>query len=98
MDQAASREQLWELGLLAGWYLRGDQLPIYELLSRAKNPFIECARRYGKTTSILCYVIEQLLANPGWVALWCEPEKNQAREILRPEISKVFQTAPKHMR
>lgn len=90
--------ELWALGIIAPWYLREDQIPIYEILLREKNPFIECARRYGKTTSILCYVIELMLRNPGWVAMWCEPDKNQAREIVRPEMEKVFATAPPGMR
>lgn len=85
-------------GKLAGWYLRNDQLPLYELLLREKNPFLECARRYGKTTTILCYVIERLLANPAWVAMWCEPDKNQAREIVKPEIEKLFLMAPRSIR
>lgn len=93
-----AKASLWAHAVLSPWYLREDQLPIYELLLRDKNPFIECARRYGKTTSILCFVIESLLRNPGWICTWCEPDKNQAREIVQPEIAKIFQGAPKEMR
>lgn len=92
------RALLWQHGVVAAYYLRDDQLPIYELILRAKNPFIECARRYGKTTTILCYVIEQLIQHPGWVCTWCEPDKNQAREIVIPEIEKIFRSAPPGMR
>lgn len=84
--------------MIAPWYLRRDQLPIYEALLKTKRPFVECARRYGKTTSILCFVIERLLQNPGWVCMWCEPDKNQAREIVQPEIDLIFRTAPEHLR
>ena len=97
MDDSAI-ESLWEEKLIALWYLRDDQLPIYDLLLREKNPFIECARRYGKTTTILCRVLEMLLTNPGWVGLWCEPDKNQAREIVKPEVTKLFESAPTFMR
>lgn len=94
----SARAALWSQGIIASWYLRDDQLPIYELLIRTKRPFVECARRYGKTTTILCYVLEQLIQNPGWVCLWCEPDKNQAREIVQPEIEKLFMDAPSHTR
>lgn len=89
---------LWEMGDIASWYLREDQLPIYELLRSSKAPFIECARRYGKTTSILCYVLEELIRNPGYICRWCEPDKNQAREIVVDELEKVQAHAPKHLR
>lgn len=98
MTEVEAREALWNCGLIAPWYLRPWQMPLYELLQRDRRPFMECARRFGKTTSILSFVIEQLLQNPGWVALWCEPDKNQAREIVRPELSKIFDTAPHGLR
>lgn len=97
MTESEAIIQAWQWGIVAPWYLRPDQLPIYELLIRHKRPFIECARRFGKTTSILCYVIERLIQNPGWVCLWCEPDKNQAREIIKPEIEKLFSFAPVSM-
>jgi hypothetical protein len=97
-EQEKDQLTLWQEGILGAWYLRQDQLPIYELLLKQKNPFIECARRYGKTTTILCYVIERLLTNPGFVCMWCEPDKNQAREIVKPEMAKIFKTAPKELR
>lgn len=89
---------LWAEGDIASWYLREDQLPVYELLRRSKNPFVECARRYGKTTSILCYVLEELIRNPGWICRWCEPDKNQAREIVIDEVNKLQEFAPKHLK
>jgi hypothetical protein len=97
MTDEMSRHQLWQAGIIAPWYLRDDQLPIYELLQGSKRPFVECSRRYGKATTILCYVLEQLLQNPGWVCLWCEPDKNQAREIVKPEMTKLFKTAPEEL-
>lgn len=89
---------LWQQGIIAAWYLRDDQFPIYELLLREKNPFIECSRRYGKTTTILCYVFERLIQNPGWICRWCEPNKNQAREIVIEEVDKIQALIPKELR
>lgn len=82
-------DSLWCRGVIAPWYLRDDQADIYALLVRSKSPFIECARRYGKTTVILVYVLERLIQNPGWVCRWCEPDKNQAREIVIEEVNRI---------
>jgi hypothetical protein len=75
--------------------LRPSQLDVYELLEREKFPFVEAARRFGKTTSILAFVFEKLLQNPGWICRWCFPNKNQAREVLGSEIVKFQKYAPK---
>jgi hypothetical protein len=94
----AAREALWHHGIVASWYLRPSQLDIYDLLHRAKNPFIEAARRFGKTTTILAYVLERLRANPGWICRWCEPWKEQAREIVMPELDKLQAECPEKLK
>jgi hypothetical protein len=88
-DIIKAKKKLARQAIIAPWYLRPSQLDIYKLLRTSPNPFVECARRFGKTTSILVYVLERLIENPGWVALWCEPWKNQARDILFPEMEKM---------
>lgn len=93
-----ARAELWSRGIVSPWYLRADQLDAYLLLRREKDPFIEKARRWGGTTTILTYVLEELLRHPGWVCRWCEPWKNQAREIVMPEIDKIMQTCPDELR
>lgn len=93
-----ARAQLWQLGIIAPWYLRPSQLDIYQLLNREKFPFIEAARRFGKTTSLLAFVLEKLLRNPGWICRWCFPNKNQAREVLGAEIEKLQKDCPKPLR
>lgn len=67
---------------MAPWYLRESQLDVYELMFKTKFPFIAAARRFGKTTSLLTFVIEKLRQNPGWICRWCFPNKNQAREVI----------------
>lgn len=65
---------------------------------REKRPFIEAARRFGKTTSILCFVIEQLRKNPGWICRWCFPFKNQAREVITAEMTKLQRSCPEELK
>jgi hypothetical protein len=93
-----ARQQLSQVGFYASWYLRRSQLDLYDLLLKEKRAFLECARRFGKTTSILSFVLEKLRQNPGWVCRWCLPFKNQAREIVMPEIDKLQKWTPEHLK
>lgn len=95
MKSSSEHETLWRSGIIAPWYLRPSQLDVYMLLLDERFAFIEAARRFGKTTSILAFVMEKLLQNPGWICRWCFPAKNQAREVLAAEIAKMQQYAPK---
>lgn len=92
------KAELWGAGALASWYLRDSQLDVYNLILKEKFPFVEAARRFGKTTSLLVFVLEQLRANEGWICRWCFPNKNQAREVLSAEIAKVQKDCPEHLR
>ena len=92
------RWQMWSMGSIAQWYLRPSQLEIYLMLRSQKRPHIECARQFGKTTSILVWVLEELNRHPGHIVRWCEPLKNQCREIVIPEVKKLQKHAPYHMR
>jgi hypothetical protein len=92
------RQQFWSQGLVASWYLRKSQLDVYLLLRREKFAFIEAARRFGKTTSILSFVFEELRRHPGWICRWCFPFKNQAREVLDAEIQKMQTDCPEYLK
>jgi hypothetical protein len=97
-DEIAARTTLSAQGIIAAWYLRDSQLEIYELIMREKYPFIEAARRFGKTTSLIAFVLEQLRMNPGWICRWCFPNKNQAREVMIPEMEKIQEFTPAHLK
>lgn len=71
------------------WYLRPSQWEIVSLCVSSSEPFLECSRRFGKTTSILVYCMTYLHQNPNTVARWCAPWKNQTREIVMPEFDKI---------
>lgn len=98
ISQEDARAAMWEAGVIAPWYLRMSQLDVYELLLREKFPFVEAARRFGKTTSLLAFVLEKLRQNAGWICRWCFPNKNQAREVLGAEIVKVQKECPSHLK
>lgn len=98
MEQSEAASDLSRLGIIGPWYLRESQLDIYELLLIERRPFIECSRRFGKTTAILCFVFEKLWQNPGWICRWCEPWQHQARTIVMPIINKLQTNVPKSKR
>lgn len=91
------RSKYWSIGIIAPFYLRRSQLDIYELLTKEKRPFIEASRRFGKTTSIITFVFEQLIRNPGWICRWCEPQKDQARKIVMPIIDNLQSGIPANL-
>lgn len=80
---------LFSGGIIAPWYLKPFQLEPYDVIRKNRFPFIEQSRRTGKTNEVLCFVLEQLIKNPGWICRWCEPWKYQAREIVMPEIEGI---------
>lgn len=96
LSQLECQQELWRAGVIAPWYLRNSQLDVYRLMMRTKFPFIEAARRFGKTNSILAFVLEKLRQNPGWICRWCFPNKNQAREVLGAEIVKLQKNCPEN--
>lgn len=84
------RNELFRRGSIAAWYLRPpSQVEVFNLLRSTKNPFIETARRWGKTTTVLVHCLEFAIRNPGTIVRWCEPWKNQAREIVIPEMDNI---------
>jgi hypothetical protein len=91
---ADEKAHLWVQGIIAPWYLRKSQRDIYELLLTEPRAFIEAARRFGKTTTILTFVFEQLISNPGWIWRWGEPQKDQARKIVMPIIDNLQNEVP----
>ncbi len=94
----AAKIEAWRRGIIHTWYLRQDQIPVFNFLRAHRFPVAECGRRYGKTTIDLVDVCERLNRNEMWVWRWCEPWKTQAREIVMPEIDKIQHEIPTKMK
>lgn len=75
-------------GVIAPWYLKPKQRTVIDELRAMKDPFLEASRRFGKTTTVLVHVIEECCRHKI-IARWCEPWKNQCREIVMPEMDKI---------
>lgn len=85
---SAARD-LYSLGVIGPWYLRDSQLDIYDLIASNNRPFIECCRRFGKTTTIIVFILEMLKQNPGWICRWCGPWQKQVRQTIKPIVSQI---------
>lgn len=92
--QQKARHRLWQKGIIGPWYLYEYQQRILDFVEKTDDPFIEAARQIGKTTTIICYNQQRALKNRFHVTRWCEPWKNQAREIVKPEMDKQSSQAP----
>lgn len=98
IGRAEARNEAWRRGRFALNYLRPSQYKVFEFIREHNRPFIEAARRWGKTTSILGHVFEALNKNANWISRICLPEKEQARKVWMPEIDKMQKWAPDTLR
>lgn len=97
-SQREARERLWEIGIIAPWYLKQFQLDIYERLLVQRFPFVEKSRRIGGTTTCLVRVLEVLRRQQEGIWRWMEPWKYQAREIIMPEMDRIQETCPERFK
>jgi hypothetical protein len=91
-------EGLWRLGNVRDWYLKPKQKSALLTIRDMEDPFFEASRRQGKTTTGLGYIVEESILKPGFVTRWCEPWKNQCREIVMTEMDKLQSRIPKRYR
>jgi len=91
-------EHLWRLGVIAPWYLYDHQLSVYEFVRSVHDPFFEATRRFGKTTTFLVKMQEDSRQQQGRVVRWCEPWKEQARNIVMPEMELIQASCPSKLR
>jgi len=102
-DTAALRAHVtalaWERGLLR-WLLAEHQKPVYDALAStpADLYFLRCARRVGKSYTLLVRAVEKCLKGKpdgGPVHIvYLGPEQKQVRKIVSEHFGKIFKTAP----
>ncbi len=80
---------LWRQGVIAPWYLYDYQLDVYAHNLPLDFPFTEATRRGGKTTIELVTGLEEMISREAFIWRWCEPWKNQCREIVMPEVNRI---------
>jgi hypothetical protein len=94
----ADKAILWRRGIVGAWYLYDYQLPVYSFLRQVQDAFFEATRRFGKTTTELAIDIEDCLRAKEWIVRWCEPWKEQARNVVIPEMETITASCPASIR
>lgn len=90
----AAVEQYWLLGNIGYWYLKPKQRTALADVRRINDPFFEASRRFGKTNTTLAFVCEESIKREGIITRWCEPLKNQCREIVMTEMDQIQSYIP----
>jgi hypothetical protein len=93
-----SKADLWALGIIAPWYLYDYQISVYDFLVSTRWPVFEATRRFGKTTTKLVDAQEKSRRQERRVTRWCEPLKEQARNIVMPEMERIQGSCPSKLR
>jgi hypothetical protein len=87
----------WETGTL-GYRLRNVQKKVRQVWLKAAPAFlkfyIECTRRFGKSTFGLIWLSEDCIKNPGSVSAFFAPVKEGLRDYILPIIEKTFADCP----
>lgn len=87
----------WDRNVVGEWYLRPKQKTVLSFLRETEDPFFEASRRFGKTTTILSHIVEES-KKAQKITRWCEPWKNQCREIVMPEMDQIQSHVPQDLR
>lgn len=94
-----AKEALWRRGELA-WKLRPQQLPLYDLIAHttARRYFLECARRFGKSFTLMLYSLERGLQNAKWLIRFAAPTSKDLEEIYHPIVDEICGDCPEELR
>ena len=91
----------WEVGELS-YRMRGVQKKIRAEWIAAhplgQKYYIECTRRFGKSTFLLMILVEFCIKNPGSMAGFFAPVKESLRDYIEPIINKVLIDCPDDLR
>lgn len=106
-QKGKQRSELIELAWTRGFlkYLLYDyQVILYEILWAAiLNPtalkfFLNCARRFGKSTVLCLIAIEYCLRHPGSQIRFGAPTAKSLRKITQPIFRMLLKDCPKHLK
>lgn len=91
----------WRTGEL-GYRLRNGQKKARQAVAAAHATFLkfylECTRRFGKSTYGLIWLTEDCIKNPGSVSAFFAPVKEGLRDYILPIIEKTFADCPDDLR
>ncbi len=90
----------WRQGIL-DWKLREHQVPLYATLNGASREallfFIKCARRFGKTFTVLLWLMEQGIRSP-LIARYAAPTEKSLKKYVHPNMRTILADCPGELR
>jgi len=103
-DRSVLINESWRQGLLR-WKLYTHQRPIYEAVWKVinnDNPslrfVINCARRFGKTTTLLVIAIEYCIRNKNSQIRYAAPTLVQLRKMVNPIFRSLIADCPEEFK
>ena len=93
--------QAWEEGTL-DWKLRPHQTPLYNFVSDSDNTtsksllkkMAKCARRFGKTFTVLTHINELAARFPGIRMRYAAPTEKSLKSYVKPNMRIILNDCP----
>lgn len=82
-----------KLGIISDWYLRDDQLRMYDYLTVKKKVVVNTHRRYGKSTTAFVYIFERCLTEKIIVRCGGQTQKS-FKDIYNTIADQIFDRCP----
>ena len=91
----------WQTGRLSYKLRNGQKLIRQKWITNQLNNqkfYLECSRRFGKSTFLLIILSEDCIKNPGHKCGFYAPVKEGLRDYVLPLIQKVFEDCPEDLK
>ena len=85
---------LYSQGDICYWYLRDNQVTLYNLLRERKDVVTNCHRRFGKDSVVLAYCSEEAIKTKNLIIRYGAPTIKQAYEISDFLLTKIYSRDP----
>ena len=91
----AAKDKLWRMGNLE-WKLKGVQKEMREAVynSKGKKTVFLCARRLGKSFTMMLIAVEYCLKQPNTIVKVLFPKKKDAKQVVREQMKTILSDCP----
>ena len=99
LDIKVAKDKLWRMGNLE-WKLKGVQKEMHKAVynSKGKKTIFLCARRLGKSYTMMLIAIEYCLKNPDTIVKILFPKKKDAKQVAREHMKSILIDCPEDLK
>lgn len=99
LEIRAAKEKLWRMGNLE-WKLKGIQKEMRDAVysSKGKKTVFLCARRLGKSFTMMLIAVEYCVKNPNTIVKVLFPKKKDAKQVVREQMKEILKDCPDDLR